>query len=200
MVFQKLPGTMEDLVILAVSDASHGSMPKGKSQGGMMILIANAEILEGEGLVNCVLYHSSVLKRVMRSSLTAEISQAAETLDQCEYVRAMLAEIWDSQFVLSEWRWSVSRWPEVLVLDTKTGCDVLNGINNGDDKRLAIDIAILKETLYEPQSNRWLRWVPGLTMPSDGLIPRSTAILSATTSDARRTLEPEGHGGSAKTS
>ena len=169
MIYQKLPGTMEDLVFLAVSDASYGSMPKGRSQGGMMILVANQEILEGESLVNCILYHSAVLKRVVRSSLAAEISQAAETLDQCEYVRAMLAEIWDSQFSLPLWRWSASRWAEVLVLDSKTGYDVLNSISNGEDKRLAIDVAMIKEAIYEEGSNRWVRWVPGLTMPADGL-------------------------------
>ena len=56
-----------------------------------------------------------------------------------------------------------------MVLDSKTGYDVLNSIGHGEDKRLAIDIAILKEALYEPGSNRWVRWVPGLTMPADGL-------------------------------
>ncbi|CAE7341218.1 RE2, partial [Symbiodinium sp. KB8] len=169
MIFQQVPGKVEDLVFLAVSDASHGSMPKGRSQGGMMILLANNEILEGPSLVNCVLYHSAVLKRVVRSSLAAEISQAAETMDQCEYVRAMFAEIWDAAFSLPQWRWSSSMWPQILVLDSRTGYDVLNSISNGEDKRLAIDIAILKESLYEPDSNRWVRWVPGLTMPSDGL-------------------------------
>ncbi|CAE7202150.1 RE2, partial [Symbiodinium necroappetens] len=169
MIFQQVPGKIEDLVFLAVSDASHGSMPKGRSQGGMMILLANNEILEGPSLVNCVLYHSAVLKRVVRSSLAAEISQAAETMDQCEYVRAMFAEIWDAAFSLPQWRWSSSMWPQILVLDSRTGYDVLNSISNGEDKRLAIDIAILKESLYEPDSNRWVRWVPGLTMPSDGL-------------------------------
>ena len=139
MIFKKLPGDMGSLAFLAVSDASHGSMPKGRPQGGMMVLVGNQEILEGPPDVTCLLYHRAVLKRVVRSSLAAEISQAAETLDQCEYVRAMLAEIWDANFVLQQWRWSASRWPEVLVLDSKTGYDVLNSINNGEDKRLAID-------------------------------------------------------------
>ena len=55
------------------------------------------------------------------------------------------------------------------VLDSKTKYDVLNDISNGEDRRLAIDVAILKEAMYEPNANRWIRWVPGLTIPSDGL-------------------------------
>ena len=167
--YQALPGPLEEMVFLAVSDASHGSMPKGRSQGGMMILVAHENVLEGPSLVNCLLYHSSVIKRVVRSSLAAEVSQAAETLEQCDFVRAMMAEALDPGFVLSSWLWSAGRWREILVMDSKTGYDVLNSISHGEDKRLAIDIAILKESLYEPQSNRWIRWVPGLCMPSDGL-------------------------------
>ena len=91
-MFQKLPGSVEELLFLAVSDASHSSMPKGRSQGGMMILVANERITEEETTVNCLLYHSAVLKRVVRSSLAAEISQAAETMEQCDYVQAMFAD------------------------------------------------------------------------------------------------------------
>ena len=90
-------------------------------------------------------------------------------MEQCDYVRAMFAEIYDHAFSLASWRWSASKWKEVLVLDSETGYDVLNSIGNGEDKRLAIDIAILQESIYEPQSNKWIRWVPGLTMPADGL-------------------------------
>ena len=168
-VFQALPGGLDNMIFLAVSDASHGAMPKGRSQGGLMVLNAPEEILDGEAPVNCLLYHSAVLKRVVRSSLAAEISQAAEALEQCDFVRAMMAEIVDVKFTLGQWRWSASRWKEILVLDSKTGYDVLNSISHGEDKRLAIDIAILKESLYEPRCNRWVRWVPGMTMPADGL-------------------------------
>ena len=169
LVLQKLPGPVEELVFLAVSDASHGNMPKGRSQGGMMILVANEKIMEEETTVNCLLYHNAVLKRVVRSSLAAEISQAAETMEQCDYVRAMLAEVWDPSFSLPAWRWSAGRWKEILVLDSKTGYDMLKNINNGEDKRLAIDVAILKESIREPDNIKWVRWVPGLTIPTDGL-------------------------------
>ena len=168
-VFQEIDGEIDNMVFLGVSDASHGAMPKGRSQGGLMVLVADEKILDGEAVVNCLMFHSSVIKRVVRSSLAAEVSQAAETMEQTDYVRAMFAEMVDPEFSLSEWRWSAGKWREILVLDSKTGYDVLNGISNGEDKRLAIDVAILKEALYEPGSNKWLRWVPGLTIPADGL-------------------------------
>ena len=134
-----------------------------------MILVAHESVMDRETVVNCLMYHSAVIKRVVRSSLAAEVSQAAETLEQCEFVRAMMGEILDPHFTLPAWQWSANMWKEVLVLDSKTGYDVLDSINNGEDRRLAIDIAILKESLYEPEMNRWVRWVPGMTIPADGL-------------------------------
>ncbi|CAE7261787.1 RE1 [Symbiodinium necroappetens] len=116
--FQAIDGDLADMVLLGVSDASHGSMPKGRSQGGMMILVSSEKILDEEAVVNCLLYHSSLLKRVVKSSLAAEISQAAETMEQCEFVRALIAEALDPNFQLAVWRWSASRWKEILVLDS----------------------------------------------------------------------------------
>ena len=123
-----------------------------------MVLVADESILEGDATVNCLLYQSScVLERVVPSSLAAEISQAAEARDQRDYVRALKGEVLDAGFVLCPGRWSASKWKEVLVLDSKTGYDVLNGISNGEDRRLAVDVAILKEAMYEPNANRWIR-------------------------------------------
>ena len=157
LIYQRLLGTIADLVFLAVSDASCGSLPRGRSQGGMMILAANKEILEGESLVRL----PPLPQRCAKTS--------GAFLDQCEYVRAMMAEIWDPQFTLQFWRWSTSRWSEILVLDSKTGYGALNSISNGEDKQLAVDVAMIKEAIFEEDSNRWVRWVAGLTIPADGL-------------------------------
>ena len=49
----------------------------------------------------------------------------------------------------------------MLVLDSRTGYDPLNGTALGEDKRLAIDIAALKQSLSEDAGGRLIRWVPG---------------------------------------
>ena len=66
------PRRFDKMIFLAVSDASHAAMPKGRSQGGMMIMNASEDILDGDAQVNCLLYHSAVLKRVVCSSLAVE--------------------------------------------------------------------------------------------------------------------------------
>ena len=57
-------------------------------------------------------------------------------------------------FSLSCWLPSVSLWKLILVLDSRTGYDLLNGTALGEDKRLAIDIAAMKQA-------RLVRWAPG---------------------------------------
>ena len=53
--------------------------------------------------------------------------------------------------------------------DSRTGYDLLNGTALGEDKRLAIDIAALKQSLSEDAGGRLIRWVPGEELIADDL-------------------------------
>ena len=167
--FRKLHCPVEKALVIGASDASFASMPRGRSQGGYVIMIANPDILEGEAAVNVVSYHSGLLKRVVRSSLAAEISQAASTMDEADFVRAVMAESMHQDFQLSHWLSWVSKWRQILVLDSRTGYDLLNGSSLGEDRRLAIDIAAMKQALEEDGASRMVRWVPGEELPADDL-------------------------------
>ena len=43
------------------------------------------------------------------------------------------------------------------------------GANHGEDKRLAIDIAAMKQALFEDGGSRMVRWVPGHEHVADDL-------------------------------
>ena len=75
--FEHLGCDMSEMIVVAVSDASFAGMPRGRSQGGLAVAFANPKILEGQSKLCIVTHHSGLLKRVVRSSLAAEISQAA---------------------------------------------------------------------------------------------------------------------------
>ena len=167
--FKKLHCSLDKAIVIGASDASFASMPRGRSQGGYVIMIANPEILDGEAAVNVVTYHSGLLKRVVRSSLAAEISQAASTMEEADFVRAVMAEAVHPDFRLSNWVSWVSQWRQILVLDSRTGYDLLNGSSLGEDRRLAIDIAAMKQALQEDGASRMVRWVPGEELPADDL-------------------------------
>ena len=79
-------------MVVAASDASFGGMPRGRSQGGAVCLVAHPSLLEAKAVAVPITFRSALLKRVVRSSLTTEISQAAEALDQTDFLRAVMAE------------------------------------------------------------------------------------------------------------
>ena len=116
-----------------------------------------------------IFFHSGLLKRIVRSSLAAEVSQAAETMDQADFLRAALAEAAVSDLSLKQWLIHCAQWRLISVLDSRTGYDLLNGANRGDDRRLAIDVASMKESLHENGAARMVRWVPGNEQVADGL-------------------------------
>ena len=120
-------------------------------------------------MANPALWHSGLLKRVVRSSLAAEISQAALSLEEGDSCRALLAEMALKTFSLAGWLPAVSIWRLILVLDSRTGYDLLNGTALGEDKRLAIDIAATKQALQEDGAERMVRWVPGEELIADDL-------------------------------
>ena len=55
------------------------------------------------------------------------------------------------------------------MIDAKTGFDVLTSEAQTSDRKIQIDLAVLKQALLEDRSNAFARWVPGHHMVSDGL-------------------------------
>ena len=54
-------------------------------------------------------------------------------------------------------------------MDSKTGYDLLNGESIGEDKRLAIDVASMRQALREDGAARLVKWVPGEEILADDL-------------------------------
>lgn len=167
--FAALGCDIEKMLVVGISDASFAGMPRGRSQGGLVIAFANPDILEGPAKMNVIMYHSGLIKRVVRSSLAAEMSQAAHVLEEMDYIRALLAEVLYADFSLRSWLTMVARWKAILTLDSRTGYDLLNGTALGEDKRLAIDIAAMRQALEEDGAQRIVRWAPGEEIPADDL-------------------------------
>eukprot|EP00435_Cladocopium_sp_Y103_P008686 s1575_g2.t1 len=167
--YEKLDCDLNAMVMVCTSDASFAGMPRGRSQGGCVVAMAHPKILDGQAQIAILMWHSGLLKRVVRSSLAAEISQAATAMEEGDFCRALLAEMSQKSFSLSGWLPAVSIWQLILVLDLRTGYDLLNGTALGEDKRLAIDIASMRQALHEDGASRLVRWVPGEELISDDL-------------------------------
>ena len=91
------------------------------------------------------------------------------TLQRCQWLRRpMNMEILFVQL----WRRSSTRtlifligrsshWQHYLVIDAKTEFDVLNNDTQTSDRKIQIDLAVLKQALMEGNSNAFVRWNPG---------------------------------------
>ena len=104
-MMQKLPKIdVNNMVIISASDAAYGSQPGGHSQGGMVIGIGDQRMLDGEGSF-CILEASSMkIQRVVRCSMSAEVSMAASSYKHGDFIRASMAEMFCRDFRLRDWK------------------------------------------------------------------------------------------------
>jgi hypothetical protein len=70
---------------------------------------------------------------------------------------------------LKKWKLWGSKWPHYLVMDAKTGFDVLTNESQTTDRKIQIDLAVLKQALMEGQTQTFVKWVPGHHIISDSL-------------------------------
>ena len=109
--------------------------------------LAEPEILEGEAQLVIVEAASMKIQRVVRCSMSAEVSMAATAFEHGDFIRAALSEIIHGKFVLKDWKLWANRWRHFLVIDAKTGFDVLTSESQTSDRKVQIDLAVLKQAL-----------------------------------------------------
>ena len=116
--------------ILVYTDASHGNLPSGASQGGCIIFIT------GNGNVAPFHWQSKKLPRVAKSSLAAETQSIAESGDMASFAAEMIKEVF-----------AIESPPVKILTDSKSFIDHLATKNIISDKRMRIDMARIREML-----------------------------------------------------
>ena len=132
-------------------------------------MIADGALLEGLAApVTLVSWRSHRLIRVVASASAAEAVGSSEAISQSDWVRALWSEV-VLGLSLREWRERKDVPPLISVTDSKGNCDHLHNETMGpsEDKRSAIDLAIIRENLRRPQM--FLRWVDGKAQVADVL-------------------------------
>ena len=126
-------GKEEELKIIIFADASHGNLPDGGSQLGYLIFLAGEN-----GKASLINWQSKRIKRVVRSSLAAETLALSDAIDDGVYLSELLSELIFN---------GSKHIPIEIYTDSKSLYDSLNSKKNVLEKRLRIDIAILRELL-----------------------------------------------------
>ena len=167
--FVHLGCELDQLIFVVASDGAYGTMPDGKSQQGWIVGLAHPAIKEGCAKMNLVEWQSSSCKRIVRSSMAIEASAASLGFEHGEYVRALFGEILQENFQVRRWAEFVRGWELLLVLDAKTAYDTLASESLPQDRRTALDLLAIKESLLDDSNHAMCRWVPGPQQLSDGL-------------------------------
>ena len=143
MYFPKL-NNLNNCKLLVYSDASHGNLPNGVSSAGGFIIFLG----DNEGNVCPLYWESKKIRRVVKSTLAAETLAAADAIDNAYYLAEILTEILFRNTKDISIR---------LMVDNKSLFDNVYSVKNVSEKRLRIDIAIIKELVSEDRLV--LEWV-----------------------------------------
>ena len=129
------------------------------------------EVLEGKRQhVTVVSWSTNKLKRVCRSSLSAEVQALANAEDELHLTRLAWTEINGTQFDLNDVDSAIAGVPGTVVLDAKSIYDTLTSTNQPlqlQEKRTALELlAYLQNT---EANGTETRWVHGGANLADGL-------------------------------
>ncbi len=142
---------MDTLNFSIFVDASFANNRDYSSQLGFI-----AVLLDGSGNANVVHYASVKSKRITRSVLAAELYAMVLGFDHCSPIRITLQNILRRRVSLH------------LYTDSKCLFDGLTTLNTTTEKRLLIDLNMLRQC-YERREIVDVFWMPGDQNPPDGL-------------------------------
>ena len=168
------------------------------SQGGfvMMFYDKRLELEKQPHIVSVTSWKSTRLKRKTVNTLSAECQSLVTGIGQIHWHRFLLLEILGENMNGQEWEKKLAAIPYVSVVDSRSLYDCMNKLvctfSQVEDKRTAIDIAILKDDLYKTGGN--LRWVAGSNMVADPMTKRmNSSFLRKICNEGFWSLSEAGH-------
>ena len=126
--FKKL---ISPLHLLSYCDASFANLPDGSSQGGMLIFMA-----DDHGNTSPLFWSSRKLRRVCRSTLTAETMAMLDTVDSCVWLSHIINEICDDELKTTIIRTDCMSLKESIYSTTPIH----------EEKRLRVEIAAIRQS------------------------------------------------------
>ena len=127
-------------ILKVYSDSSFNNLPNGGSQGGFIIFLCDSE---DNGAP--IQWQSKKIRRVAKSTLAAECLAMEDAVDAAFYLKCVLLEILQA---------SVENIRVECFIDNKSLYDNLHSSTNvKEEKRLILDIALIKEMLQKNEIN-----------------------------------------------
>ena len=152
-------GSLEGTKFHVYSDASHGNLPSGASQGGFILFLHGSNNKSAP-----LMWVSRKLRRVVKSAMAAETMALIEAAEHAMLLRELLCKITATQ---------TSTFPIVCFTDSKSLKEAAYSTKAIEDKRLQIDISSLREMIQEKDIDE-IRHVQAVDQLADCLT-KSTA-------------------------
>eukprot|EP00435_Cladocopium_sp_Y103_P069678 s26_g33.t1 len=162
--------TPQELTISFWSDAAFANALNRKTQGGWLMALTSHKFAAGlDSPVSFVGWKSYKLPRVVSSTLAGEAQCFSSASGIAEWCMLILSEALDGPFSRHDVDEILQRRSPIGMTDCQSLYDDLITLGSGgtlDDKRVAIDVAVIRQSI---RSRLQPRWVPTDRMVADGL-------------------------------
>ena len=154
------------MTVVTPFDAGFAGEPGMRSQLGFMSFVADCDVEVTEATCSVIEYGSSVIHRVVRSTLAAEAASLSTALDRHLYARLVFESlIYGEPTCGPDWRHKL-KIPGLLVTDARSLYDHLGKTGSvPKEKQTLIDLLVARDLLEEKAVG--LKWVPTDHMLAD---------------------------------
>ena len=181
LIFRSLGGSLDNLCMVAMSDAAWGVRRNNESQGGYLVLLCNKAVLDDTSDHDYIIldWRSFKLPRVSRSSLNAESQACSAAMDALEYLLIFWEGCLKHDFQLRQVNELKPSLSSALVVDAKALYDSLKAETPSlqGDKRTKIEVMVTKQKMLCVDTK--LRWVSSEIQLADGVTKSSARQLFA---------------------
>ena len=146
--------------VISFCDASFANLPNAGSQGGFLCFL-----VDRNGVYCPIAWQSRKVKRVVKSTLAAECLCAVEAAELTVYIAELIRNVFQNPS---------------MSIDTFVYCDNKNLVNavhsstNLDDRRLVIDVSVLRDQLQQNALTDFV-WVSTKLQLADTLTKQGTS-------------------------
>lgn len=149
-------------VLVGFCDSSYANLPDGGSQGAYIIFLADSM-----GSYCPIAWQSRRIRRVVHSTIAAECLSAVEVAETCAFLNKSMQELIgkDPQDI-----------PVHIFSDNKSLVDNLHTTTSVEDRRLRIDICVLRDMCQNGEITQ-LRWIPTELQVANALTKKGCSSL-----------------------
>ena len=153
---------INQLKFVVHSDASYANLNDGGSQGGYIILLSD----DVSKKLSPIAWQSKRIKRVVKSTLAAEMLALVEAAESCYWLQNILNEVLGTEGCKID-----------CYIDSQSLYNAANSTTSLSDKRLRVDVAIIREMLQNNEISK-LVWVPSNSQLADCLTKKGANTSS----------------------